>query len=92
MRSLNDVGGIPTEGNNLLIVADVRGVLHFRAFGGDGGMDLDTDETKLPGVAAQIEDLRKQLGALWPPHGLTQAEEQGVIDDVERIIAGGDQP
>ena len=36
MSSLNDVSGIPTEGKNLIIVAAVNNVLHFRIFKGDG--------------------------------------------------------
>ena len=36
---------IPTSGKNLVIVADVKGVLHFRSFDADGRVIVDTDET-----------------------------------------------
>ena len=75
MSSLNDVSGIPTEGKNLIIVAAVNSVLHFRIFDGDGKVIVDTDERKLTEQAGEIEDLRKQLESLWPPHELTSSEE-----------------
>ena len=77
MSSLNDVSGIPTEGKNLIIVAAVNNVLHFRIFDGDGKVVVDTDEKRLTEQARQIEDLRKQLESLWPPHELTRAKRTG---------------
>ena len=41
---LNDVSGILTEGKDLIIVAAVNHVLHFRIFDGDGKVVVDTDE------------------------------------------------
>ena len=55
MSSLNDVSGIPTEGKNLIIVAAVNNVLHFRIFKGDGKVVVDTDEKTLTKKARQIE-------------------------------------
>ena len=75
MSSLNDVSGIPTEGKDLIIVAAVKSVLHFRIFDGDGKVVVDTDERKLTEQARPIEALRKQLESLWPPHELTSSEE-----------------
>ena len=45
MSSVNDVSGIPTEGERLIVVAAVHDVLHFRIFDGDGKMVVDTDES-----------------------------------------------
>ena len=87
MSSLNDVSGIPTEGNNLIIVAAVNNVLHFRIFDDDGKMVVDTDEKRLTEQAQQIEDLRKQLESLWPPHELTRSENCRVITAVTSIVS-----
>ena len=47
MSSVNDVSGIPTAGKNLIIVAAVDKVLHFRIFDDDGKAVVDTDEKRL---------------------------------------------
>ncbi|HKM54005.1 MAG TPA: peptidylprolyl isomerase, partial [Isosphaeraceae bacterium] len=85
ISSLNDASGIPTEGKNLIIVAAVNHVLHFRIFDGDGKVVEDTDE-RLTEKARQIEDLRKQLESLWPPHELTASEKGRVITAVTSIV------
>ncbi len=86
MSSLNDVSGIPTEGKDLVIVAAVNNVLHFRIFDGVGKRVVDTDEKKLTERAWQIEDLRKQLKNLWPPHELTRSDKDWVITAVVSIV------
>ena len=86
MSSLNDVSGIPTEGKNLIIVAAMDNVLHFRIFDGDGKVVVDTDEKRLTKKARQIEDLRKQLKSLWPPHELTRSEKGRVITAITSIL------
>ena len=86
MSSLNDVRGIPTEGKNLIIVAAVNNVLHFRVFDDDGKVVVDTDEKRLTEQARQIEDLRKQLESLWPPHELTRSDKDRVITAVTSIV------
>jgi len=86
MSSVNNVSGIPTEGRNRIIVAAVNNVLHFRIFDGNGKVVVDTDEKKLTGQARQIEDLKKQLESLWPPHELTRSENDRVITAVTSIV------
>jgi hypothetical protein len=88
MSPVEDVGGIPTEGQSLVIVAAMKGVLRFRSFNRDGRMIVDTDETKLPShKARRIPDLRKQLEGLWPPHQLiTEGEKELVITAVASIV------
>ena len=83
---LNDVSGIPTEGKNLIIVTAVNNVLHFRIFDSDGKMAVDTDEESLTEQAQQIEDLRKQLKSLWPPHEITWSEKNRIITAVTSIV------
>ena len=86
MSSVNNVSGIPTEGKNLIIVAAVKNVLHFHIFDGDGKMIVDTDEKRLTGQARQIENLKKQLESLWPPHELTRSENGRVTTAVTSIV------
>jgi GTPase SAR1 family protein len=86
MPSVEDVSGIPTEGKNLIILAGVDQVLHFRIFDGDGRKVVDKDEKSLTEKARPIEDLRKQLASLWPPHELTRSEKGLVIEGVTSIV------
>ena len=60
-RSLNDVSGIPKEDEkNLIIVADVNHVLHFRIFDGDGKVVVNTDEKSLIKQARDEKRLTEQ--------------------------------
>ena len=86
MSSLNDVSGIPTEGKNLIVVAAVNNVLHFRSFDGDGKVVVDTDEKRLTEQARKVEDLRKQLERLWPTHELTRSEKARVFTAVTSVV------
>lgn len=77
MPSAKDVSAIPTEDfkpsnprlslRNILIIASVGNVLHFRTFAGNGKVVVDTDETELTEHAREIEKLRQRLSKLWPP-------------------------
>src|SRR5262249_36408081 len=86
MSSVKDAGDIPSGNKNLIIVAAVNHVLHFRIFDGDGKMAADTDETRLTEKARPIEELRKQMASLWPPHELTGSEKRQIIDAVTSIV------
>ncbi len=79
MSAVNDVSGIPTEGTNLVIVAAVDHVLHFRIFDGDGTVVVDTHEKRLTEQARQIEVLRTELESLWPPNAPTNSKRAHVI-------------
>jgi Ricin-type beta-trefoil lectin domain-like len=82
----NDVSRIPTSGKNLIIVAAVNNVLHFRFFDGDGKVVVDTDEKSLSEQAWQIKELGEQLKSLWPPHKLTWSDKERVITAVTSIV------
>jgi exosortase len=86
MSSVKDVSEIPTKGKELIIVATVDNVLHFRMFGGDGTLVVETDEKKLAKQAPQIEVFRKQLVDLQPPHELTASEKDRAITTVTSIV------
>jgi predicted acylesterase/phospholipase RssA len=92
MYSLNDISEVPTKGEDLIIVAAVNNMLHFRIFDGEGKRVVDTDEQKLPEQARQIEDLRKQLESLWSPHELTGSDRQRVIAAVTSIVSYREKP
>ena len=77
---------VPGEGKNLVVVADVNNVLHFRFFDGDGRRVVNTNEKKLSDKANQIESLRKQLERLKPPHRLTGIDKAPVISAVTAIV------
>jgi tetratricopeptide (TPR) repeat protein len=86
MSSVKNVSGIPAAGKDLIIVAAVDKMLHFRVFDGDGKSVVDTDEKRLTEQARQIADLKKQLVVLWPPHELTGSERALVISAVTSIV------
>jgi len=93
MSRVSNISGIPTSGMNLVIVANVKGVLHFRKgvlhfriFNADGEWFLDTDETSLPTQAGPIAELRKQLENLWPPYKLKGPEKDRIIAKVTSIV------
>ncbi len=87
MSAVSDVREMPARGKDLMIVAAVDSILHFRVFDSDGDLVVDTDEKRLTKRTPQIEELRKQLGEMWPPHELSRAE-QGWVSHVVTSIAG----
>ncbi len=86
MSSVKDKSALPTAGKSLIIVATVDQVLHLRIFDGDGRVVVDTDEKGLTQFSRQIEDFRKQLEGVWPPHQLTKSEKARVIDAVTSMV------
>ncbi len=86
MSSVSNVSDIPGAGHHLIIVANVGQVLHFRIFDGAGKRVVDTDATRLPEQTRPIEDLRRQLESLWPPHELTRSEKDRVIVAVSSLF------
>ena len=91
MSPVEDSGAIPTKGKNLIVVAAVDQVLHYRIFDGDGKRVVNTDEKKLTERSRQIENFRKHLESLWPPHELTENEKQRIVSAVASIV-GQPQP
>ena len=88
MMSWGAGSGVPTSGNDLVIVGiDNNHLLHIRIFDASGNRVTDTDETKLPGTQAPgISTLKQQLPGLLPPHVLTSAEKAQVLSDVTSIV------
>ena len=86
MSPLDDVSGLPEEGKNLVIVAAVKDVLHFRILDGDGKVVVDTDEKRLTEQAGEFKDLTDQLKELWPPHEPTRSDKYHVVSTVSSIL------
>ena len=88
VMSWRDGSGVPTSGNNLVIVGiDSNGLLHIRIYDDAGNRITDTDETKLPAAQnAAIATLKQQLPGLLPSHVLTDAEKAQVIGDATSIV------
>ncbi len=80
--------GVPTSGNNLIMVGtDNNNLLHVRIYDQDGHRVTDTNETKLPPAQAQaILTLKQRLTGLLPPHALTDAEKEQGLREVTSIV------
>jgi Heparan-alpha-glucosaminide N-acetyltransferase, catalytic len=85
ISSATDGSGLPREGKNLIAVARVGDVLHFRGFDSDGKIVVDVDERGLPGASEQIAALQRRLENLWPPHNLTATERLQLIRIITSI-------
>jgi NADH:ubiquinone oxidoreductase subunit F (NADH-binding)/NADH:ubiquinone oxidoreductase subunit E/NAD-dependent dihydropyrimidine dehydrogenase PreA subunit len=86
MSAVKHVGDIPTEGKDLFIVADVDTLLHFRIFDSDGKIVVDIDEKRLTSQSAQMDDVRKRLVGLWPPHVPTSSDKRQIVTAVASIV------
>ena len=88
LMSWGDGAGVPTTGNDLVIVGtDANNLLHIRVFDASGKRVTDTDETRLPAAQAQaILNLRRQLPDLLPPRVLTDAEKAQILGAATSIV------
>ena len=86
MAQIDNVAAIPGQGKNLIVVASVGKVLHFRVFDSDGTIVVNTQDYNVLGKAAQVDALETQLKGLWPPHELTASEKSRLIDSVTSIV------
>jgi hypothetical protein len=84
--AVKDVGSIPAKGRNLIVVASIEKVLHFRIFDEDGKTIVDTDETRLMSKGRSIADLKNHLESMWPPHKLNEEEKHRIIGEVVSIV------
>ena len=88
LMSWGDGSGVPTSGNDLVIVGiDNNGLLHIKVFDPSGKLVTDSDETQLPPAQARaISSLKQQLPGLLPPHVLTSVEKAQVISEATSIV------
>ena len=80
------VSEIPKTGKDLIVVAAVDNVLHFRMFDADGKLIVDTDEKKLTRQSRKVDELRNQLARLGPARKLTENETSQIIAAVTSIL------
>jgi hypothetical protein len=83
-----DGSGVPTSGNNLILVGiDDKGLLHIRIFDARGNETTDTDETKLPSTqAGTISTLKQQLPGLLRLQVLPRADKAQLISEARSIV------
>ena len=62
LRLMFGKSDMPSGGKNLIVVAVVQNVLHFRVFDHAGKLVIDTDEKKLTAATEQIAEFRDYLG------------------------------
>lgn len=86
MPTVADESDIPSAGKGLIIVAAVRGKLHFRIFEAGGRRSVDTDETRLADKAEQIAELKRALADLWQAPSRSPSDEDGIRDAIASIV------
>lgn len=86
MSRMDNVGDIPTEGREQVIVADARGVLYFRIFANDGQMAVNIDGRQLPEKKSEIAELKSLLGSLWDQAAISPGDRTKVIAAVRSIV------
>ena len=86
--SPKNLSEIPENGENLVIVAAVDKVLHFRIFdsGGTRAVDTSDEEEKVAGKKPQIEKLRDQLAGWRSASECTKSKKLKVIAAVTSIV------
>jgi hypothetical protein len=82
ISSVKDIGDLPREAKNLIVVADVAGMVVFRLFDADGKIAMDW----AVGMEAECRDLKMQFVGLWPPHELTGREKARVMMAVTSTV------
>jgi hypothetical protein len=85
--SLGDADDIPMTGRSQFIIANVRGVLHFRIFENDGRTVVDTDESRLTVHATEIRIFKDLLERLYPPHELMPNDIEYILTTVIKLTA-----
>ena len=86
MPDVQDLGGLPKEGDNLAVIARLGQSLHFRVFDYNRKKVADVEEKDLPGKVEEIKKLRNRLESLWPPHELNPSERNVVISAITSIV------
>ena len=84
ISSAADPSALPKDGRDLVVLARVRGALHFRFFGDDGKRLVDIDEGRLADGKPQLAKLKSLLAGLWdrPRRRPTGPDKGGVWDKI----------
>ena len=77
---------LPLEGESLVVVAEIAGVLHFRIFDAAGAQVIDTDESELAGKSTELTELRGRLSGLWATTNLLNSDKRTVVSVASGIV------
>ncbi len=86
MLSETNLCGLPSSGQNLLVIGEVNDVLHFVVFDANGKKIVDVDETALGSKAALITTLKTTLRGLSSATDPTPDERHKVIAESLAIV------
>ena len=87
MLAVNRRDATCRRSTDLIIVADVRNVIHFQIFDADGKRVVNTDaEPDFLDKAPQIAKLKSLLSNLWVVPRLSQSDKDRVITAVRSIV------
>jgi serine/threonine protein kinase len=92
MSSVSHTRDLPAQGKNLVVVANVGKVLHFRIFDKNGKLAVDQDETSFDAQSAAIASLKERLQNLWPPHQLPKDVKDEIVSAVTSIVGHTSPP
>ena len=88
MLSAKDVSQIPTAGRDLIIVAGVGNLLHFRIFDSDGKRVVNTDEKQLAKSGSQMTKLKSLLSKLRKDPRVSPLDKDEVIKSLASMFGG----
>lgn len=85
---VRSVEEFPTRGRGLIVVGELYGVLCIRIFDDAGKMIVDISEGNSKNGAhdQRVNDLKRQLVELVPPHEITEVEKIQVITAAASIV------
>lgn len=81
-----DLGVLPDSGTLVMGVALIGGRLHIRMFDPNRNQIVDTDDTQMDADPDDIADFKEELNRLRPPHTLTRAEKDRIIETAKDLV------
>lgn len=85
LSNKNKLNDLPKKGKDVVIIANINDLLHFRIFDSKGKKTLDEGEQVLSKVKKEISQLRTKLDDLWNKSQLTPKEETDILRNVMSI-------
>jgi multidrug efflux pump subunit AcrA (membrane-fusion protein) len=92
MPRLKDAKDMAAEGRDLVVVARVGGVLHFRIFDSAGKRVVDAAENGLPEKSAQLAELKSIVGGMWDDPRVSPIDKDRVLAALTAIFGPGRVP
>ena len=85
LMSAENVTDLPQTGENVVLIADINNLLHFRIFDGEGEMILDEGELEFSQFQNEIDQLRRDLADLWGQPELSVENKAGILKTITPI-------